>query len=365
MMDMTGIDSVATSLDQLLQLRHLPIPSARNAVQANSPVSGSFISGKPGQGSEYNDIRSYSSGDDIRHIDWQASARTASLQTRLYVEEKEHRINVICDLRECMFTGSDSLRASRVVLLSAKILWCASHSGSRISPVLLHSDGISTVAPGVGHDAAIRGCTLLSAEYERIALALSDKHKKTNSADSNRASTGEKLAVDDKENTSQKTNEKTNENASAHRCIRRQALPRMATKTEPTLHALLEQLTAQREKNSTHLWVSGLDFEGEQFTQSLASAAYSTRSVVIHIDDPMLWQSPPAGVYHYHRHSTPDRAPHSAAITPANARALSNHLALIRQERLQRYQTARINLLSSATGDEAVIGTLRHHGYLA
>jgi len=301
MMDMTGIDSVATSLDQLLQLRHLPIPSARNAVQANSPVSGSFISGKPGQGSEYNDIRSYSSGDDIRHIDWQASARTASLQTRLYVEEKEHRINVICDLRECMFTGSDSLRASRVVLLSAKILWCASHSGSRISPVLLHSDGISTVAPGVGHDAAIRGCTLLSAEYERIALALSDKHKKTNSADSNRASTGEKLAVDDKENTSQKTNEKTNENASAHRCIRRQA----------------------------------------------------------------LWQSPPAGVYHYHRHSTPDRAPHSAAITPANARALSNHLALIRQERLQRYQTARINLLSSATGDEAVIGTLRHHGYLA
>ena len=55
-----------------------------------------------GEGSEFESLREYVSGDDPRHIDWRASARHARLQVRQYQTERRHTVFVAIDTGRLM-----------------------------------------------------------------------------------------------------------------------------------------------------------------------------------------------------------------------------------------------------------------------
>ena len=77
------------------------------------------------RGLDFQEIRVYQPGDDIRQIDWHVTAKYGEPFTKLYTEEKEQQIYLICDLRPNMQFASQghfkSVIAGRLTALSAFI----------------------------------------------------------------------------------------------------------------------------------------------------------------------------------------------------------------------------------------------------
>ena len=350
--------SIAVDLAELLQLRHIPTPSRHQAPDANGAWLGAYRGKRRGHGTDYDDLRVYSQGDDVRHIDWRASARTHELQTRLYREEKEYRTSIVCDFRPCMFTGSRQLRANKAAKLSARLLWQLCQGGTRVTLIVLTSEGVSMIAPGSGHATAINACVLLSQEHARMAQAL-----QVETADAHTAFT----KPDDSVNQLIKPSNTASINGKTAG-TRTQTLPMTDTARGPTLESLLQWLVRHNEHKSTLLWITGLDFEGDGFTRTLGELKSPSVSVVAHIDDPLLHTVLPSGEYHYQTHSrmkgNANLTQRYAVIDKAAAHQLRQSLELQRRERAQRFDTHRIALLSATSGDNNVIAALRQQGYL-
>jgi uncharacterized protein (DUF58 family) len=72
--------------------RHLPARLARLR-----EFDGQHRSARPGQGSEFDSLREYVIGDDVRSIDWRSSARRTDVLVRTYRPERDRRILIIVD----------------------------------------------------------------------------------------------------------------------------------------------------------------------------------------------------------------------------------------------------------------------------
>ncbi len=69
-------------------------------------LHGNFQSMQAGSGLDFNEIREYKMGDDLRRISWNATAKTNSLQTKEYFGEKEIRSYFLVDISNSMFCGN-------------------------------------------------------------------------------------------------------------------------------------------------------------------------------------------------------------------------------------------------------------------
>ena len=69
-------------------------------------LSGQFTSKQKGEGFDFNEIREYKIGDDLRHISWNTTAKTGNLHTKEYNSEKEIRTYFLIDISNSMFCGS-------------------------------------------------------------------------------------------------------------------------------------------------------------------------------------------------------------------------------------------------------------------
>jgi len=129
-------------------------------------TSGPFISRHRGHGLDFDDLRLYSPGDDVRHIDWKVTARYGQAHTRLYREERDSTVTTAVDLRRVMCTGTDSLRAVNAGLLSAAIAWHAASLGQRSAVFVLTDTEIFTALPLAGDAGALRVCRTLCDAFD-------------------------------------------------------------------------------------------------------------------------------------------------------------------------------------------------------
>ncbi len=80
--------------------------------------SGEFAGGGSGSSLDFQDHRAYSPGDDPRHINWQAYARTGSYTMKLFREEVRPVVDLILDASESMFfTPSKAVRTAELFYL--------------------------------------------------------------------------------------------------------------------------------------------------------------------------------------------------------------------------------------------------------
>jgi uncharacterized protein (DUF58 family) len=68
-----------------------------------SGVAGSVLGQGTGSSIDFQDQRPYFPGDDPRHINWQAYARTGSYTMKLYRQEVTPRVDLLCDMSASMF----------------------------------------------------------------------------------------------------------------------------------------------------------------------------------------------------------------------------------------------------------------------
>src|SRR5690349_20957003 len=59
--------------------------------------SGAYLSRLRGSGMEFAETRRYCSGDDVRYIDWRVTARSGTLHTKCFHEERERPIFLLVD----------------------------------------------------------------------------------------------------------------------------------------------------------------------------------------------------------------------------------------------------------------------------
>src|SRR5262245_36890391 len=102
-----SIPGVYVGFDDLLALEHR---GRRVSFLPHQPVrsllSGRFASRMRGHGLNFEEIRDYRPGDDIRSIDWKVTARLREPHVRVFNEERDRQSLLVVDQRMSMFFGS-------------------------------------------------------------------------------------------------------------------------------------------------------------------------------------------------------------------------------------------------------------------
>jgi uncharacterized protein (DUF58 family) len=96
--------------------------------QAPVGLSGVTLSQRAGSSLEFRDHRDYQPGDDLRHIDWNAYARSDQLSIKLYREEVTPHLDVVVDTSRSM-TLEGSLKGPATVALAAFFASAARNAG--------------------------------------------------------------------------------------------------------------------------------------------------------------------------------------------------------------------------------------------
>ena len=86
-------------------------------------LSGNYGSVFKGRGMDFDDLRPYDYGDDVKDIDWKASARSRGLMIRRYVAVRKHNIMIVADAGRSMSALAPSgEKKSELALLSAGVI---------------------------------------------------------------------------------------------------------------------------------------------------------------------------------------------------------------------------------------------------
>ena len=131
-------DGVYVSLDELVYLR-----AAGSGIHflprqpIHSLLSGRHASRLRGRGLMFEEMRAYVPGDDIRTMDWKATARTQSPFVRVYNEERDRSVLLVVDQSISMFFGSrENLKSVTAAHAAALAAWRAVHVGDRVGALI-------------------------------------------------------------------------------------------------------------------------------------------------------------------------------------------------------------------------------------
>ncbi|MEJ1402066.1 MAG: DUF58 domain-containing protein, partial [Candidatus Sedimenticola sp. (ex Thyasira tokunagai)] len=101
------MSAVHATLDELIRLRGnsrgLVLGAQRRSLSAQS---GGYLSVYRGRGLEFDEVRAYQPGDDVRTIDWRVTARRGRTHTKLFREERERPVLLLADFHPGMYFGS-------------------------------------------------------------------------------------------------------------------------------------------------------------------------------------------------------------------------------------------------------------------
>ena len=78
----------------------------RTGRQVADVLAGEYISVFKGRGVEFDEVRPYVPGDDVRTIDWKVTARTGEPYVRCYVEERQLTLMLMADISRSQDFGS-------------------------------------------------------------------------------------------------------------------------------------------------------------------------------------------------------------------------------------------------------------------
>ncbi len=122
--------------------------------EAVSQLAGAYHGARPGVGLTFAELRAYEPGDDVRHLDWNVTARQGRPFVRRYVEERSLTLWLVLDVSASMRFGSEGrTKADRAAQAAALLATAAIHNGDRVG-LLMVSDRIEVElvpAGGIRH----------------------------------------------------------------------------------------------------------------------------------------------------------------------------------------------------------------------
>jgi len=136
-------------LERLLQTRYAALKlNLQFAKPSKALMSGPIRTRFKGRGMEFEEVRIYQPGDDIRTIDWRVTARTQVPHTKLFQEEREKPVLLLVDQRSNMFFGSQRcLNSVYAAHLAATLGWAAINQNDRIGALIFGDEDQRDVRP--------------------------------------------------------------------------------------------------------------------------------------------------------------------------------------------------------------------------
>lgn len=125
----------------------------RMAVHAHRKVrgllAGEYASVHTGRSMDFNDLREYVVGDEVKDIDWKASARHGDLLVKRYAADRKHTLTLVVATGRSMSAMCDPQTSKRdlAVLVAGIMGWLATRHGDYVCLVSGGADGVHVVRP--------------------------------------------------------------------------------------------------------------------------------------------------------------------------------------------------------------------------
>ena len=138
----------------LQRVREIQIRTGR---QVADVLAGEYVSVFKGRGVEFDEVRPYIPGDDVRTIDWNVTARTGVPYVKRYVEERQLTLMLMADVSSSQDFGS-SERSKREVTaeLCALLAFSATRNDDKVGLTLFHGGIEQYIPPRKGQKHALR-----------------------------------------------------------------------------------------------------------------------------------------------------------------------------------------------------------------
>jgi uncharacterized protein (DUF58 family) len=138
----------------LQRVREIQVRTGR---QVADVLAGEYVSVFKGRGIEFDEVRPYVPGDDVRSIDWNVTARTGEPFVKRYVEERQLTLMLMADVSASQDFGSAS-RSKREATaeLCALLAFSASRNDDKVGLTLFHGDIEQYIPPRKGQKHALR-----------------------------------------------------------------------------------------------------------------------------------------------------------------------------------------------------------------
>ncbi len=128
----------------LQKVRQIEIRTNR---QVDSLLGGEYNSAFKGRGMEFEEVREYQPGDEIRTIDWNVTARTGTPFVKTYREERELTVLCLVDVSPSEHFGSGRQQKNELAAeFSALISFAAIRNGDKVG-LILFSDEVELYVP--------------------------------------------------------------------------------------------------------------------------------------------------------------------------------------------------------------------------
>jgi uncharacterized protein (DUF58 family) len=162
--------------EELKQLKRLHIQAGR---RVDSPFAGGYRSAFRGRGMEFEEVRPYVPGDDVRHIDWNVTARVGAPHVKEFREERELCLQLVLDVSGSVGVGSGGMdgrtdKRLQIARLAGALAYAAIRNGDQVG-LMTFTDRVERFLPprkSRGHAwAVMRSAFERSATGQRTDLA--------------------------------------------------------------------------------------------------------------------------------------------------------------------------------------------------
>jgi len=162
--------------DLLRTIISLPILSSGLAEEM---LAGNFRSVFKGQGMEFDEARHYEPGDDIRSIDWNASARFGNPFVKMYREERELTILILLDVSPSMHRSHIARIGltpyEQALISTAMIAFSAEHTGQQVGSLFFDMDVEKVFTPRKGRK-SLMALVMAAVHYQNNVTQRKNQH---------------------------------------------------------------------------------------------------------------------------------------------------------------------------------------------
>ena len=137
------------------QVRRIQLATGRDVADV---LAGAYHSVFKGRGMEFEEVRPYVPGDDVRTIDWNVTARVGAPYVKRYVEERELTVMLLVDISGSQDFGSaERTKRGSAAMLSALIAFSAIYNSDKVGLLLFDGrSAIDYIPPRKGQKHALR-----------------------------------------------------------------------------------------------------------------------------------------------------------------------------------------------------------------
>ena len=130
--------------DIIKKVRRLEIRTRRLVTDS---MTGAYHSSFKGRGMDFEEVREYAIGDDVRSIDWNVSAKMDHPYVKIYREERELTILLLIDLSASGIFGSvDQSKRERAAEIASVLAFSAKRNNDKVG-LLLYTDDVEHYIP--------------------------------------------------------------------------------------------------------------------------------------------------------------------------------------------------------------------------